>query len=729
MAALVHLSTRIPILNSKQLSQSHFFDSIADGQAFYPHPGNRVQATVMAKQKRRGKGGPPIVIPTIPTQRSGIDAPTSSEKTRTRAARPRNGPRGLRLEFMVLLPALLLATFLYVNTLHGEFVYDDTPQIARNTLIQDQSNLWRALFSDVWAFKRGDAAAVSNYWRPSFVLWLIVNFQMFGLDTFGWHLLNIMLHVGVVAMSFALLRRLKVPPWVAGSIAVLFAVHPVHTESIAWISGSPDLILSLALLASMWCVHSLGQKQTKLRWALALVFFVIALGAKEIAIFYPIIVVMLLWRPEREYGEVGLAWSKVLRIALPFAGAAILYVIIRQSILGQIAQWPEGGADAKSTLLSIPMVFTFYLRQIVFPVVIGPSYPIRAVTLSNIGLVNFVIPLVISLVAGGAMLWLAYRNKLARLGLALFVLPLIPAMNIGAFDPEQIVHDRYLYLPLLGFLIVIVPLVAGLLERAKLSDANLRPWLLFAVAIALCVPLSVQTFRYNRVWLSNGVLWQWAIKTDPTGSINYVQYGAEMLKQKRYVDAAASYERAIQMRPQNLGYLGRGVSLTGLERFDEAERDLRMIISQPTERVPSHVMYQAYEGLAVNYQDQKKLNEAATTLDEARKRLPQYRAALTEKLAIILYIGGKKEEAYAQLDDVRAQARRETLPESRFVFYRIGLLAKELGHYGEARAAFQEYLALTTSMEDDEFKQTRAESEEALRSLPKESGSPGRLLN
>jgi hypothetical protein len=101
---------------------------------------------------------------------------------------------------------------------------------------------------------------------------------------------------------------------------------------VAWISGSPDLILSLALLASMWFVHSLGQKQTKLRWALALAFYVIALGAKEIAIFYPIIVVMMLWRPEREYGEVGLAWSKALSIALPFVGAAVLYVIARQSI-------------------------------------------------------------------------------------------------------------------------------------------------------------------------------------------------------------------------------------------------------------------------------------------------------------------------------------------------------------------------------------------------------------
>jgi tetratricopeptide (TPR) repeat protein len=469
----------------------------------------------------------------------------------------------------------------------------------------------------------------------------------------------------------------------------------------------------------MWFVQSLSEKQTKLKWALALGFYFIALGAKEVAIFYPIVVVMMLWRPQREYGEVGLRWSRALMIALPFASAALLYVIVRQSILGQIAQWPEGGADAKSTILSLPMVFAFYLRQIVFPFWIGPSYQVRAVTLANIGVGNFVVPLVVSVLALGAMVRVASRNKLARIGLALFLLPLIPAMNIGAFDPEQIVHDRYLYLPLLGFLILVVPFLAGFLERAKISDSNSRSWALYAVALALCVPLSVQTVRYNRAWLSNEALWQWALKTDPTGSLNYVQYGAEMLKQKRWEEAERSYDRALQIRRHNLGHIGRGISRTELKRFDEADRDLRSITSQATERVPSFSMYQAYEALAVNYERQGKLNEAAGTLDEARKRLPQYRAALTEKLAIILYQGGKKQDAYVQLDAVRAQARQETLPEARFVFYRIGLLAAELGRNGEARSAFQEYLALTTQMQDPEFVQTRTDAEAALRQLPK----------
>jgi tetratricopeptide (TPR) repeat protein len=673
----------------------------------------------MAKQKRRGKGGKAIEIPELSNAQSPAAPAKRQEKPGRKKAHAAKSLRGWRLELAVLLPTLLIGFLLYANALGGEFVYDDKPQIARNILIQDSSNLWRAMFSDVWAFKRGDAAAVSNYWRPTFVLWLITNFHLFGTDTFGWHLLNVLLHLAVVALAFFLLRRLKVSLPVAGAIALLFAAHPVHTESVAWISGSPDLILSVALLASLWFAGLPRKEQTKLRWTLAIAFYLIALGAKEIAIFYPIIVFVMLWRPAREQVEEGLDWARALKIALPFAVIAVLYLIVRQSILGNLAQWPEGGADTKSTILSAPMVFSFYLRQIIFPYWLGPSYPLRAVTTSNIGPGNFFIPLLVSLLVGGWMLWRARRSKLARMGLALFALPLIPAMNIAAFVPEQIVHDRYLYLPLLGFLMMCVPPVAALFDKAEAIKAPRREWLIYAAAFVLCVPLGLQTIRYNRAWLSDLALWQRAFESDPTSAQNYVQYGAELYTLKRFAEAVQSFDRAMEIKRLPLAYLGRGRSLLELKRFDEGEKDLRVITAKPTAQVPSHVMYLAYEALAIAYERQGRMDEAARILEEARTRLPQYRAALTEKLAVVLYQTGKKPEAYAQLESVRAEARAETLPESRQVFYRLGLLAAELGRNVEARQALQEYLAHTKNATEPEFRESRAEAEAALRRLPK----------
>jgi predicted negative regulator of RcsB-dependent stress response len=669
----------------------------------------------MPKSKRRGKGG---LVPEIPKRSQPERDLQSSPKHKTAKPIYPGARQDRKLAFFVLLPALLISVLLYLNTLPGKFVYDDVPQITKNTLIQDGSNLWRAMSSDVWAFKRGDAA-VSNYWRPTFVLWLMVNFRLFGLDTFGWHLLNILLHTGLVALAFFFLRRLNLSHWVAGAVALLFAAHPVHTESVAWISGSPDLILSAALLASMLFIFRLRQRETKAGWALAILFYLIALGAKEIAVVYPIIVFVLVWRARGEASgdrtDAGLPPSKALRIALPFAALAVLYLIIRQLVLGGLAQYPEGGANISSVILSAPMVFTFYLRQIVFPYWIGPSYPLRAVTPANIGLVNFVIPLLVSLAVVGWMLWQSRKSKIARVGLALFVLPLLPAMNIAAFLPEQIVHDRYLYLPVLGFLMMTVPPLASLLERSMSS----RPWLVYALAAAVCLPLGIQTIRYNRAWLSNEALWQWGIATDPSAAWNYLQYGAEMYEQKRFAEAVPYFDRALGINQMPLSFLGRGRSLVELKRFDDGQRDLLAITSRGKEQIPSHVLYLAYEGLAVSFERQGKPEEAGRILEEARSKLPQYRAALTEKLAVILYQTGKKQEAYDQLVSVYAQSKTETLPESRLVSYRIGLLAAEMGKTNEARAALQEFLAQTQTAQDEEFKQARAESEATLRRLPR----------
>jgi len=633
----------------------------------------------------------------------------------SKAVKSSQEKRGLRIELCWLLPALVAGLLVYLNTLQGQFVYDDQWQIVRNTLIQDSSQFWHALTSDVWAVHGGEQAT-SNYWRPSFVFWMILNFRCFGLAAFGWHLSNILLHLGVVALAFALLRRLDVSRPVAGAIALLFAVHPVHSESIAWISGAPDLILCVALLGSIWFVILLGEKRTPLRWALALLLYLVALGAKEIAILYPLIVVAVLWRRELDSEKGGVSWTRGLSIAWPFAAAAIAYFIARQSILGTV-QLSKSEVSLGETILTAPAVFAFYLRQMIFPYGIGPSYPLRVVTAANIGMANFVFPLVITIVAGWWMLWMAGRSKLARIGLALLVIPLLPTLNIAAFHPEQLVHDRYLYVPLLGFLILTVPIFAALLRRATEEGTTRAGALAFICATVVSAPLAAQTIRYNSAWTSNLALWEWGVRSDPTSAFNHQQYGVQLHEAKRLEEAVAAFNRAIEILPSPVAYLARGTTFIDQKKFEEAERDLHQLTSVEIEKVTPYTMYQAYEGLAVSYVKQRKLTEGAAALVEARDRLPQYTAALTVRLAVILYQGGQKQEALNQLNAAQAHGRTDALPESRLIFYRQGLLNAELGHTQEARDSYLEFLSLTKDILTPDIQLARSKSEDALRDL------------
>jgi tetratricopeptide (TPR) repeat protein len=640
-----------------------------------------------------------------PAQRSGG----------SKAVRPAQEKRGLRNELLWLLPALAAGLVVYLNTLHGQFVYDDQWQIVRNTLIQDSSQFWHALTSDVWAVLGGEQAT-SNYWRPSFVFWMILNFRCFGLATFGWHLSSVLLHLGVVALAFALLRRLDVSRPVAGAIALLFAVHPVHSESIAWISGATDLILCLALLGSIWFVVLLGERMTPLRWILALGLYLVALGAKEIAIVYPLIVVAVLWRRERDPEDEGVSWARALSIAWPFAVAGIAYFIARQSILGTV-QLSKSEVSFGETILTAPAVFAFYLRQIIFPYGIGPSYPLRVVTAANMGMANLIIPLVVTIGVGWWMLRMAGRSKLARFGLALLAVPLLPTLNIAAFHPEQLVHDRYLYVPLLGFLILTIPVLAKLLQRLTDEGMNRGPVFVFIFAAVVSVPLAAQTIRYNSAWTSNLALWEWGVRSDPTSAFNYQQYGVQLHEAKRLEEAISAFNRAIQILPSPVAYLARGTTFIDQKKFEEAERDLHQLTSVELEKVTPYTMYQAYEGLAVSYVKQRKLTEAAAVLVEARDRLPQYTAAFTVRLAVVLYQGGQKEEAFNQLNAARTNGRNDALPESRLIFYRLGLLNAELGHTQEARDAYNEFLSLTKDILSPDIQLARSKTEDALKEL------------
>src|SRR5215203_221563 len=156
----------------------------------------------------------------------------------------------LKSELRPLVLLALVAFVVFANSLGGDFVYDDNRQILRNPLIQDSSLYGKALVSDVCAFKGDGSVAASNYYRPTFVAWLILNFKIFGASPLGWHALNVLLHILVCLLCFLLLRRWNISRNPAFAVSLIFAVHPVHTESVAWISGSPDLLFAAAFLSS-----------------------------------------------------------------------------------------------------------------------------------------------------------------------------------------------------------------------------------------------------------------------------------------------------------------------------------------------------------------------------------------------------------------------------------------------------------------------------------------------
>jgi tetratricopeptide (TPR) repeat protein len=621
----------------------------------------------------------------------------------------------LKTELRPMILIALVAFVVFANSLGGDFVYDDTRQILRNPLIQDSNLYGKALTSDVWAFKGDGSVAASNYFRPTFVAWLILNFKVFGTSPFGWHLTNLLLHIGVCLLAFLLLRRWNVSQNAAFAVALIFAVHPVHTESVAWISGSPDLLFAAAFLGSLIFADKWTFDRKPLDIILSVAFYALALGAKEIALLC-LPIYFLIFRERLKNAEnaqkSGQFLSSPFNSTAIFAVVAAAFFAIRWSVLGKITLPVEDAPNFTSAVLSVPPVFVFYLKQIFFPLTLGVNYPLRPVT--EIGLTNFFLPLAISAAVFAALLLACRKSFLRQIGAALFLLPLLPVLNVASFPFDQIVHDRYLYLPLFGLLIVVFSLLD---EFFKPKFAGKSETFLVALGIILAIPLSLQTFFYNQVWKNNLALWSHNARIDTASATTFVNYAAELSGAGRYAEAVEAYNRSLENRPTALAYMGRARNLMALKRNDEAIRDLETAINLPPDSLNAYTLYQSFETLALIYTSIGDFAKAEANLREARRRLPIYSAALSEKLAVVLYQKGDKTAALAELEAAQKQARTELLPESKAVLLRLGMLYAELNRKAEAKAVLQDYLTLTANLKDNVSLADRRQAANLLRSL------------
>src|SRR5437868_10442664 len=147
---------------------------------------------------------------------------------------------------VVFLILILLAFLPYLNTLINGFVYDDRQQILQSPYVHSFRYLGRIFGTTVWTFE--GAQGVSNYYRPLMTFAYLISYKLFGLLPFGFHLMNLVLHASVVLLLFAVTEHLFRDRLLSLMAAGLFALHPIHTESVAWIAGITDLELSFFFL-------------------------------------------------------------------------------------------------------------------------------------------------------------------------------------------------------------------------------------------------------------------------------------------------------------------------------------------------------------------------------------------------------------------------------------------------------------------------------------------------
>jgi hypothetical protein len=243
-----------------------------------------------------------------------------------RHAQPKE--KGPPIGWWLLSLALLLAVIGYWPTLRYGFVFDDVQQIVENPAIKSWSSLPQYFTAHVGAGIFPEAKG--SFYRPAFLLWLRLNNALFGVAPLGWHLTSLLVHLCAIWMFFLLARQWTGDALVAGWASLLFAVHPVHIEDVAWISAVPEMHFALAGMGAIYCYVRFRRDGHRTFFYLSLLLYGLALLAKETAIMiWPMILICERWLDRDSYPASHLADRFAIgKLHLSFAGATGAYVAL-----------------------------------------------------------------------------------------------------------------------------------------------------------------------------------------------------------------------------------------------------------------------------------------------------------------------------------------------------------------------------------------------------------------
>ena len=291
-------------------------------------------------------------------------------------------------EFLALALAFLVPLVAFLPTLRFGFVYDDRPLVLENRAIQEPGQAGRFFRQDIESLALGGDRVTSNYYRPMFLLAAAGLWRLFGPNPVGWHLAVVVLHALVSALAFLLLRDLGVRKWGALAGALLFALHPVHVDSAAWVSGLQDVLAGFLALSAWLLWRGWGREGGGARLA---AFLVVAAGAflsKESTFGLVILLaaealVPAGFRPAGEVVSPEGARAQGRRRWIALAGIAVVaatILAVRFQVLGGFARRHPLASDDLLLAASLPRVLLEYLRLALLPVGIGFFSPVRPVT-------------------------------------------------------------------------------------------------------------------------------------------------------------------------------------------------------------------------------------------------------------------------------------------------------------------------------------------------------------
>lgn len=547
---------------------------------------------------------------------------------------PASGPTLSRGRWWLIVLGLAgLALFVYSPTLRYGFVdLDDSVYVTQNPYVKGLSGEGLA-----WAWSPLSTRASAN-WHPLTWMSLQLDASLFGGSAAGFHATNLLLHILNALLVFACLRGLTGSVGRSVLVAALFAVHPLHVESVAWVSERKDVLSSFFGLAAIWMYLQHVRRREPGWMFLTAVMLILSLLSKPMLVTLPFVLLLLdFWPLQREEQLAPRErWRFLAREKLP------LFVII--VLFSGVTLWAQNAGRAVQTLEQFPLPlrvgnaivsYVTYLWHMVNPTHLAVYYPHPGKQLSWLLVAGSAV--VLAVLTG--LVWQQRRPRpYLLMGWLWFLGTLVPVIGLVQVG-GQALADRYLYLPLVGPCVALIWLTGDLAR-----ERPIRRGLIIAAAV-LIAGLAVQARRQVATWENSLALFSRAVQVSPQSEFCWNSLGLSFERVRDYASAEGCYREALKVAPRSLDALCNLAALVQRQgNVDEA----RNLLEQALEINPkSSQANELRGGVFVAEGDADR----AIEFYQRAIQLNPFDASPRENLSSVLRQLGKPEEALEQLKE------------------------------------------------------------------------------
>jgi tetratricopeptide (TPR) repeat protein len=609
-----------------------------------------------------------------------------------------NPNQPLRRSNLFVIPLLLVGATLaaYWGVWTFDFVIlDDPTYITKNYRLADGLTYENI----TWSF-------TTNYfsnWHPLTWLSYLLDAELFGIDSGPFHTTNLLLHIANTLLLYALLFCWTGAAGRSGFVAALFALHPLHVESVAWVSERKDV---LSTFFGLWALLAYGwyARRRSVGWYLAaLALFALSLMSKQMLVTLPFLLVLLdvwplkrtpLTSNEQQGGEATkgadssetsggiicppVPWSRLVVEKIPFfALSVVTSLIIFLVQLHTGAMRPLYTFPLTERIANAIVVYVVYLVQMVWPTRLAAFYPYPEGTESAVQTMGAAL-LLLAITSVAVLLrkkhWYLLVGWLWYLGT---LVPVIGLVQVG----DQRMADRYTYFPLIGIFIA----VTWLFWHLFVSEAWHRRFLP-AGALLLLVAMLGLTHQQARHWRDDELLWQHAVEVTEGNYVAHTNLGAVRLDQGQTEEAVKHWRTSLQINPDNyLAHTNLGLVSFSAGRIEEAMESWSSAL-----RIAPNDTYALYNmGRALAKLGRKE--EAVSTFRHALRVEPESTTVHTS-LAKLLQDDGKFVEAIGHYLEVLRIYEKSFAVQDALTHYNVAVAYERLGQLDEAEAHYREAL-------------------------------------